>query len=191
MKRGEENKMVQEIEMDVPTSAVSKLLFCRKKCFKTDRFWIIFWRHQDDTFGITNGETRIYEKKISVAERRELVGNVSASLLTDKWRKIFEDHAFTLVFKEDELEDDEVEVEMAHGSVTLERIKEPWHIADLVCDMVDDYMTKSKKDNEAKNKENAEKIREIGQKRRILYPKYQLIGVYQIQYQLIKNAINC
>uniref|UniRef100_A0A914Z3W7 Bet v I/Major latex protein domain-containing protein n=1 Tax=Panagrolaimus superbus TaxID=310955 RepID=A0A914Z3W7_9BILA len=136
-KHHESNKSMEEVEIDVQTSVASPLLFCRKQCFKTETIWTIFWRDHEDIFGVTDGETKIFEKKIPIAERMKFCGNVSASLLTEKWRKIFTDAAFKLTFKDDD--EDELEVEMTHGTVTLQRIEEPGHIKAIFNEMVEAY----------------------------------------------------
>ena len=66
-----------------PVSTIPKLLAYQRH-INADQ-WFVFWLHDGEILGVTDGETQVYEKQLTTTERRQLAGNVCKSLLADKW----------------------------------------------------------------------------------------------------------
>ena len=66
-----------------PVSVARKLLSYR--CLIDSDPWFVFWLNDENTFGVTDGKQKLFEKQITINDRKQLAGNVSESLLPDIW----------------------------------------------------------------------------------------------------------
>lgn len=75
--------MAPKVADAAPVSTIRKLLAYR--CLIDSEPWFVFWLHDEDIFGVTDAKNRVYEQQMTTTERKQLAGNVSESLLVDKW----------------------------------------------------------------------------------------------------------
>jgi hypothetical protein len=150
---------------EAPTSLPRKLIAYR--CLIDSDPWFVTWLHDDDILGVMDGKTKLFETQLTTTERKKLAGNVSESLLADKWTKLFETRAFTIEFNGD----DEIEVTYVRDSVILKKVEQSnvhERIAEILNHSIAGMMAISKKLAEYEEKAKAQHIRDYAAKR-VLY----------------------
>ena len=78
----------------------SRKLLCYRKLINLDP-WFVYWIPDEEILGITDGMKKLFESKVTIADRKEILGNVAESLVSNKWNNLFENRAFEFEFPND------------------------------------------------------------------------------------------